>query len=123
MCYTSKVPRILRVIMPQKVARLVTVLLVWGAVLTLAQSSDGPATAPAPKPQFFAGAVTALDEQHITVSRTLVGRSPENRTFLINPDTKLNRAALKVNSRVTVRYRRIPEGDLALEIQIRHSRS
>ncbi|MBV8808033.1 MAG: hypothetical protein JO033_05115 [Acidobacteriaceae bacterium] len=109
--------------MPQTVARLLTVLLVWSAVLAFAQSSEGPAPAPAPKAQFFAGAVTALDEQHITVSRTLVGRPPENRTFLINPDTKWNKAALKIKSRVTVRYQRMPEGDLALEIQIRHSRT
>jgi len=109
--------------MPRKVARLVTALFIWGALLTFAQSSETPTTSPsAPKPQFFAGTVTSLDEQHITVSRTLVGHSPENRTFLINPDTKLNRAALKVKSRVTVRYQRMAEGDLALEIQIRHSR-
>jgi hypothetical protein len=110
--------------MPHKVARLVTALFVWGALLIFAQSPNAPAPppSPAPRPQFFAGIVTALDDQHITVSRSLVGRAPESRTFIINADTTLNRTALKVKSRVTVRYLRKPEGDVALEIQIRHSK-
>ncbi len=121
MCYTSKVSPFSRVIMPHKVARLVTALYLWAALLTFAQSPNASAP-PSSRPQFFAGIVTSLDDQHITVSRSLVGRAPESRTFVINADTTLNRTALKVKSRVTVRYQRKPEGDVALEIQIRHSK-
>jgi hypothetical protein len=91
----------------------------FGMVAMLAQTPETPA--PLPKPQFFAGTVTELDAMHVRVSRTLVGHAPENRSFLINAKTKMNRATVKVKSRVTVRYRRLPEGDVALEVQLRPS--
>jgi len=101
-------------------ARLFTALLLSSAVLALAQIPENPAPPrqPAPRLQFFAGTVTALDKQHITVSRTLVGRAPESRTFAITAKTKWNKEALRVKTRVTVRYQHLPEGDVALEIQI-----
>jgi len=109
--------------MSHKIARLIATVFVWGALMSFAQSPKPSApTGPAPRPQFFAGTVTAMDDQHITVSRSLVGRAPESRTFLINADTTLNRTALRIKSRVTVRYQRRPDGDVALEIQIRHSK-
>lgn len=83
-----------------------------------ANPQPAPAPAPLPKPQFFGGTVTALDAQHISVSRTSPGKSPEHRTFLVNAKTKMNKS-VKVKARVTVRYRHMPEGDVALEIQIR----
>jgi hypothetical protein len=85
-----------------------------------AQAGESPPQAqpPLPKPQFFGGTVTDLDAQHITVSRTSPGKSPEHRTFLIDGKTKMNKS-VKVKARVTVRYRHMPEGDVALEIQIR----
>jgi hypothetical protein len=102
------------------VACLAAVILVRGPIEVLAQSPETPApAAPVAKPQFFAGAVTELDESHIKVSRKLVGRSLESRTFLIDSKTKMNKNTIKVKSRVTVRYRREPEGDLALEVQVR----
>lgn len=83
----------------------------------LAQTAAVPAAAP-PKPQFFAGTVTDLTVQQITVSRTPVGRPPEKRTFFITPKTKMNKAALKLRSRVTVRYQHVNETDVALEIHL-----
>jgi hypothetical protein len=85
------------------------------------QPAEGSATgqsSPLPKAQFFGGTVTELDGQHITVSRTSLGKSPEHRTFVINIKTKMSKT-VKVRSRVTVRYRHLPEGDVALEISIR----
>jgi hypothetical protein len=96
------------------------VLLVGGPVEALTQNPETPTpAAPPTKPQFFAGSVTELDESHITVSRKLVGRSRESRIFLIDAKTKMNRATIKVKGRVTVRYQRSPDGDLALEVQAR----
>jgi hypothetical protein len=100
---------------PKIVVRLFAALL-CSAVAILAQAPQNPPV-PAPRPQFFAGTVTELDAQHITVSRTLIGRSPEKRTFLIGPRTKMSKS-LRVKSRVTVRYEHLPEGDVALEIQL-----
>jgi hypothetical protein len=88
---------------------------------TTTQPAEGPATGQSstlPKAQFFGGTVTALDGAHITISRSSPGKSPEHRTFLINVKTKISKA-VKVKSRVTVRYRRLPEGDVALEILLR----
>jgi hypothetical protein len=91
------------------------------------QSSDKTAGNPTPdaviappaKPQFFAGSVVEIDEQHVKVSRTLVGRPTQARIFRIDGKTKVNRTSVKMKARVTVRYIRLPEGDLALEIQLR----
>ena len=118
-----------------------TLALVLGSVPVLAQTpesstqpppdaSSAPANAPAPaaappaaaqtapKHLLFGGTVTQLDSQHITVSRTLPGKSPEHHTFVINAKTRMSRA-VRLRSRVTVRYRRQPEGDIALEIVLR----
>ncbi len=97
-------------------------LLTTGTILSRAQDAQQPAQAtppPASRHLFFAGTVTELDDQHVTVSRNVVGRAPEQRTFLIKPETKMNKSALKLKSRVTVRYQHMPEGEVALEIQIR----
>lgn len=83
-----------------------------------AQASGTAQSSPLPKAQFFGGTVTALDSAHITVSRSSLGKSPEHRTFLINMKTKMSKA-VRVRSRVTVRYRRLPEGDVALEVLLR----
>ena len=60
-----------------------------------------------------------LDANHIKVTRTLVGRPTESRSFAINPSTKMNKAAIKLHNRVTVRYKHLNDGDVALEIQPR----
>jgi hypothetical protein len=86
----------------------------------LQDSFSDPTPQPAVPPahaQFFAGTVVELDANHIRVTRTLVGRPTESRSFAINATTKMNRAAIKLHNRVTVRYKRLPEGDVALEIQ------
>jgi hypothetical protein len=93
-------------------------LLFWGVAWMLAQPAEYQAAPAPPKPQFFAGIVTDLSSERVTVSRSLFGRPPEKRTFLIGPKTKLNRP-LKMKARVTVRYRHLPEGDVALEVQVR----
>jgi hypothetical protein len=105
--------------------RLFAAALLWSAGPIFAQapapvntSLSPPASAASPKAQFFAGTVTELKPDHITVSRNIAGRSPEKRTFRINRKTKMSRS-LRVRSRVTVRYQHLPEGDVALEIQIR----
>lgn len=105
---------------------LAAVFLLLGTALIQGQSAgNDPATrtqtTPAPKPQFFSGTVTTLDKEHITVSRVLVGKAPETRTFAIKPTTKVAKS-VKAKAKVTVRYRHEnDDGDVALEIQIRSS--
>jgi len=88
-----------------------------GDVASAGRPNGQPTVPPVPRPQFFAGTVVELDASHIKVTRTLVGRPTESRSFAINAATKMNKPAIKMHSRVTVRYKRMPEGDLALEIQ------
>jgi hypothetical protein len=106
-----------------RVAGFVAGVLFYGAVFAVAQNpvSDPAAQPPPPaaRPQFFAGTVVELDLNHIKVTRTLVGRPTEMRSFAINASTKMNKSAIKLHSRVTVRYKRLPEGDVALEVQPR----
>jgi len=101
-----------------KVTRALAALLFWAGLWTLAQPAGTQGARLGPKPQFFAGIVTDLSSDRVTVSRSLVGRPGENRTFLIGPKTKVNKA-LRMKARVTVRYQHLPEGDVALEIQVR----
>lgn len=104
-------------------SRLLAALLVLlgGALIQAQETAPAPGThtTPPSKPQFFSGTVTTVDKEHITVSRSLVGKATETRTFLIKPTTKVARS-VKVKTKVTVRYRHESEdGDVALEIQLR----
>lgn len=109
---------------PNFVRLLTAVILLFGAVLLRGQDIQTDPASPAPnsqssKPQFFSGTVTTLDKEHITVSRVLVGKPPETRTFVITSSTKVAKS-VKAKARVTVRYEHEEdEGDVALEIQIR----
>lgn len=106
-----------------RVAGLVVGAVFYSALLAVAQTIASeqvtPPAPPLPHPQFFAGTVVELDASHIKVTRTLVGRPTESRSFSINVATKMNHSAIKLHNRVTVRYKHLPEGDLALEIQLR----
>jgi hypothetical protein len=108
---------------PFRVAGLVLgVLLCEGRLAEAQNVIKDPAVQPAPSAphaQFFAGTVVELDSTHIKVTRTLVGRPTESRSFVIDAATKMNRSVIKVRNRVTVRYKRLPQGDVALEIQPR----
>jgi hypothetical protein len=106
----------------RRVVLLVAVLLTCGFAMAISQTPENtlaPAQPAPPRPQFFAGSVIEVDQKYIKVSRTLVGRPTETRTFVVNAGTKMNKNALKAKVRVTVRYKRMPEGDIALEIQVR----
>jgi hypothetical protein len=86
----------------------------------LAQNPENSTTTapptPPPRPQFFAGTITAINNEQITISRTLVGHPPDTRSFHLTSKTKMNKASCKVNTKVTVRYQRLPEGDIALQV-------
>jgi hypothetical protein len=88
-------------------------------LLLLGRRQDETAPPKPPKPQFFAGLVVAADAEHVTVSRTLVGRPAETHIFALDPKTKTPKGGIKLKTRVTVRYAQLPERDLALEIQVR----
>ncbi|MGH9611671.1 MAG: hypothetical protein ACRD4P_01175 [Bryobacteraceae bacterium] len=76
--------------------------------------------APAPQQQqtqTFAGNVTALTPNKVTVTRSILGRSAK-RTFLIKPDTRIE-GKLRVKAKVTVGFATSDEGDVAKLIVVR----
>jgi hypothetical protein len=97
--------------------RLVLLVLLLGCFGIAQDSLDHPVPAAA-RQQFFAGTVTDLDANHITVSRSVLGRPAEHRSFLITQETKLGKN-LRTRVRVTVRFVNRPEGDVALEVLVR----
>ena len=70
--------------------------------------------------EFYSGTVSEVPEGKVTVVRTLMGKAPETRTFIINPETKIE-GRLRPKVRVTVGYRTTDEGEVAVRIIIRGS--
>ena len=59
-----------------------------------------------------------LPPGRIVVNRALLGKPPENRTFLITSETKVE-GRLRVGARVTVGFKPGEEGDVAVRIIVR----
>lgn len=86
-----------------------------GAVPVQAQQEQ-PQTAP--NYEFVSGTITDLPPNGIVVNRALLGKPPENRTFIINSETKVE-GKLKAHARVTVGFKSTDEGDVAVRIIVR----
>jgi hypothetical protein len=67
---------------------------------------------------FFSGNVVEVTGEQVVVSRTILGKPPEKRTFKILATTKVE-GKMKQKSRVTVRYAAADEGAVALSIIVR----
>jgi hypothetical protein len=99
---------------------------VIGVLLALAasnpvRSQDPPATAPPPD-QYFAGVVTALADDSITLTRTVLGKSTV-RTFAITTETLMQPQGSKpkLKQKVTVKWVSGENGDRAVKIILRGS--
>ena len=77
-----------------------------------------PAQEPAPRQETFAGPIVELSAEKITVTRSILGKAPEKRTFWIRPDTKVE-GKLKVKVKVTVGFVPSDDGDVARLIVVR----
>ena len=76
-------------------------------------------TTPAePNYEFFSGTISELPAGQIAVARTVLGKPAENRSFLINSDTKIE-GKLRLKARVTVGFKSTADGDLAVRIIVR----
>ncbi len=71
-----------------------------------------------PVQEFFSGTILDASESRISVSRTVLGRPPETREFVINADTKIE-GKIRSKARVTVGFKATPEGDIAIRIIVR----
>ena len=82
------------------------------------RAQDAAPSEQKPKPDYFSGTITALDEEKVTVLKTVLGKTSETRTFLITKETRIE-GKLKLKARVTVRYTHDEEGYRALHIIVR----
>lgn len=98
--------------------RLIALAVLVCPLLVLAQEENTPLQSAEPKHRFFAGRVTELQADRIVVSRSLSGREPEHRSFVIRPETKMSKN-VKIRVKVTVRYKTFEGSDVALEIVVR----
>ncbi|MBV9771871.1 MAG: hypothetical protein JOZ32_20030 [Bryobacterales bacterium] len=87
----------------------------------LQKSGHGDGSKSEPKyDQTFSGPVVELTATKITVSRSILGKPAEKRTFWIKPDTRIE-GKLRVRVRVTVGYVSSDEGDVARLVVVRAS--
>jgi len=68
----------------------------------------------------FSGPIVELSTERITVSRSILGKPAERRSFWIKPDTRVE-GKLRVRVRVTVGFVTTDEGDIARLIVVRPS--
>jgi len=66
----------------------------------------------------FSGPIVELSATKITVSRSILGKPAEKRTFWIKPDTRIE-GKLRVRVRVTVGYVASDDGDVARLVVVR----
>ena len=70
--------------------------------------------------EFFSGSVQEFSDTSVTVSRSLPGKSPEPRVFVLDVETKVE-GKLKKLARVTVGYRNHEGQEVAWRIIVRES--
>lgn len=87
------------------------------AAQELAPHNSAPPVEPAYE-DTFSGPVVELQPDRVTVIRTILGKPPEKRTFLIRPETKIE-GKLKVKVKVTVGFAATEDGDVARLIVVR----
>jgi hypothetical protein len=91
--------------------------LLAGDVTALNQDAQKPAENEV-KLEFFSGTVTEFSATRVTVLREVIDRDPEERTFVINADTKIE-GTLRGKVRVTVGYFVEEEAHIAVRIIVR----
>ena len=70
--------------------------------------------------QTFSGPIVEVTAAQITVSRSILGKPAEKRTFSIKSDTRIE-GKLKVRTKVTVGYVTTDDGDVARLVVVRTS--
>jgi len=66
----------------------------------------------------FSGSVVQLAASKVTVSRSILGKPAEKRTFFIKSDTRIE-GRLRMNAKVTIGFVTADDGDVARLIVVR----
>jgi hypothetical protein len=95
--------------------------------MTMAVPQEPPvdkAPAPSAEPHYddtFSGPIIELSAERITVSRSVLGKPAEKKSFWIKPDTRIE-GKLHVKVKVTVGFVTTDEGDIARLIVVRQGK-
>jgi hypothetical protein len=85
------------------------------------KSSQGDNAKSEPKyDQTFSGPIVEVTAEKITVSRSILGKPAEKRTFWIKTDTRIE-GKLRVRAKVTVGFVTTDDGDVARLVVVRAS--
>lgn len=87
-------------------------------LLPVVHAQEQGATPVEPNYEFFSGTISQLPAGQIAVARTVLGKPAENRSFVINSETKIE-GKLRLKARVTVGFKSTADGDLAVRIIVR----
>jgi hypothetical protein len=88
---------------------------------SLEKSSHGDNAKSEPKyDQTFSGPIVEVTAEKITVSRSILGKPAEKRTFWIKSDTRIE-GKLRVRVKVTVGFVTTDDGDVARLVVVRTS--
>lgn len=114
-------------------ARLAALLMLVGALLTSGwlqetakaddAKKDGAKKDSKSEPKYdetFSGPIVEVSATKITVSRSILGKPAEKRTFWIKPDTRVE-GKLRVRAKVTVGFVKTEDGDVARLVVVRTS--
>jgi hypothetical protein len=93
-------------------------VLLCAAMAAAQDAPSAPENHPAHPDSFFSGTVVEVAAGSLTVSRTILGKPAEKRTFILNGDTRID-GKLTTKIRVTVRYASREEGDVAVSVLVR----
>lgn len=102
----------------------VALLAIWIACAGTASAQEPsaqPTTAPASEPHYdntFSGPIVELTPERVTVSRSILGKPPEKRSFWIRSDTRIE-GKLRLKAKVTVGFITNDDGDIARLIVVR----
>jgi hypothetical protein len=94
-----------------------------GAQENTSLEKSTPVDSPKSEPKYdqtFSGPIVEITATQITVSRSILGKPAEKRTFAIKSDTRIE-GKLKVRVKVTVGYVTTDDGDVARLVVVRSS--
>lgn len=81
----------------------------------LAAQESEPADNPKVEPSYsetFSGIIVELSASQLTISRSILGKPPEKRSFTIRPETRIE-GKLRLKLKVTVGFVTTTDGDWA----------
>lgn len=94
---------------------------IFSAALFLASAQESQQAKAKAQNDTFSGNIVELSAGKLTVSRSILGGQAVRRTFLIQPDTKIQ-GKLRVKAKVTVGFVSTDDGDVARLIMVRQPR-